>query len=1224
MMHAQDYRKLEPAFCYTFADLSMHRSAMADYMRNHNVYSRYLTMPHVSAKDIFTEKNQLEIVRGRTSSIQLNTQFLKMIEKADASPHVEVQTLCNALIKRLHDTQIPFGMAQAIRVSLLKQIKLSADTKTLTSEQEKLFNPKQQLLFLKNEQELENLRFARALLQKSIDHFEGIARPITSELYAAKMKHGTQTPNAEHLPALEEQEAKLNHLIAACDVREKVLIPEMAELQKALDEKNARIRELGHWYRLFSGTELAQCQTDAHDLQKRLAASKGELSKLRATSVRCKAVLAELMPVLSFARKCHEELSQIHSISKKFAENPLMKAEDKAMFEAIANTLSGKPVAGEIAYELTHEGKELLVVSGVDTETFQAFVGNAVQKNLIQKLYGVINRAGKTLAEERSGILRSYTQATVHSCAMTHEMIRYGTPYQAFAWSKLSTALERARNVAMNMARGIARGVTSKYDLMTEMSLNPESMVQELRGVAHDFMAIIRGDKNLVHALKNACIAFGHLPASQQAVHAMTMLTTFMMPGPNKLRNIACFNKTLKSINELMHDEVEALNHFEKLVSKDKIIIKGAAVPVYLAEAVNELVLAGRLTTAQEIGRWVEFVHAPLTSTWKEVTASIAKRAIALRAPQNTDSMVPATVEHTTQVEVKPEHAAQIETKLVYAGQAEYEAYVERNSFQSRTFDPLLQKALEQTRAEGGFAGAAYCPLDHKAIATLEKLGFDAKKEFENQYAGNYVQHHIHRKFIASLNKIGGISLVNPEVQKLLRGAVVLNKAGQEYNNQHRIKQALSAHQACDMVIDYAKTVADLGLAVGEGAFEALRSNIFLLGEVGKGALDVLTFPEEIVPRVKEAFHKATLAVSRFVAVAREDLALMAKNDTASLQEFVQQRNERGKQFEAFSQALSKKYHDTPLREQVKIVAQLFTECKSLGVFAELFVESVALKRVAASGAIFENMVLSPEHALAEEVIHIAAHTIDVEPIAVKAVLEMAQQDVTLLEQIKKSQDALGKQITAYFDKSLDVYKASPGFVGVDRQKPITQIAGLSLPAVRELRLAEYLDESVGDIKKLQEAIKVFVENSSAICDDGPLTRLLKCGSYSSGIGALNTARGAAYELERGYLLFLRGEKSIVFGIKLPLKRPNSNIIENVFDVDIETTSRIVECKNLNWSMMNPEVLKSNIQDIQSSLPELQKLARSLNKDFEFHSRHAIPDLLKKWLIKREITFFEG
>lgn len=554
------------------------------------------------------------------------------------------------------------------------------------------------------------------------------------------------------------------------------------------------------------------------------------------------------------------------------------------------------------------------------------------------------------------------------------------------------------------------------------------------------------------------------------------------------------------------------------------------------------------------------------------------------------------------------------DVKVKYAGQHEYEDYAEENSFPSRLFDPELQKAIAQTHQERGTKTTVEYAFDQKTIAALEALDVDLKTEFASQYAGNCTQHHVHRKFIASLNKIGGISLAQVEVQNLLRGAIVLNKTGQEYNNQHRIKQALSAHQACDMVIDYAKAVADCGAAAGEGVLAGIRAT----GKLGKGALDVVTHLEEYVPRVQDAFHKATLAVSKFVAVIREDIALMAKGDDAALRELTYRRNARDKFVEDFAKACAKNFASTPLRDQIKAVVQLFTECKSLGTVAELFCESVELKKIAAGGAFFEDTVLNPQYALAEEVVHIAAHTIDVEPMTVKMVFETAQYDTALISRIKKTRDVVGRQVTAYFDATLDVYKNSPGFIGVDAQKPITQIAGLSVQAVRELKLVEYLDASVGDVKKLQEALKLFADNKSAICAGGPLTILLSRGAKNSDYKWLNNARGSAFELERGYDLAVKGEKIILFAGKYP--RMMAGRVTGVFDVDIETASKFIECKNCDWKYVSDD----RIRDMKTKLPQLAEIALSKGKTFELHSKYPIPNDLKEWLRTKNISFVEG
>ena len=125
------------------------------------------------------------------------------------------------------------------------------------------------------------------------------------------------------------------------------------------------------------------------------------------------------------------------------------------------------------------------------------------------------------------------------------------------------------------------------------------------------------------------------------------------------------------------------------------------------------------------------------------------------------------------------------------------------------------------------------------------------------------------------------------------------------------------------------------------------------------------------------------------------------------------------------------------------------------------------------------------------------------------------------------------------------------------------------------ISLASY-DTSLGDLKKLEEAVNMFKDNPSAIAKDGPLTRLLKCGKANDSAGNLASARGAGYELEKAYDLVQAREKTIEFGNKSPLVHPNTGKVIKVLDVDIETNTKLIECKNIDWSRLSPDKLQNH------------------------------------------------
>ncbi|MDZ4154632.1 hypothetical protein [Methylicorpusculum sp.] len=175
----------------------------------------------------------------------------------------------------------------------------------------------------------------------------------------------------------------------------------------------------------------------------------------------------------------------------------------------------------------------------------------------------------------------------------------------------------------------------------------------------------------------------------------------------------------------------------------------------------------------------------------------------------------------------------------------------------------------------------------------------------------------------------------------------------------------------------------------------------------------------------------------------------------------------------------------------------------------------------------------------------------------------------------------------------------------------------------KTISLADY-DSSLGDLKKLEEAANMFKDNPSAITKEGPLTKLLENGKVEKSTGNLGTARGAAYELEKAYDLAKAGEKTIEFGNKQPLISAQTGSIIKRLDVDIETSSKLIECKNIDWIRNSPETMHKIFENIKSKTIELRKMASNKGKTFEFHSKYQIPETLRIWFQTKNITFFEG
>jgi len=171
---------------------------------------------------------------------------------------------------------------------------------------------------------------------------------------------------------------------------------------------------------------------------------------------------------------------------------------------------------------------------------------------------------------------------------------------------------------------------------------------------------------------------------------------------------------------------------------------------------------------------------------------------------------------------------------------------------------------------------------------------------------------------------------------------------------------------------------------------------------------------------------------------------------------------------------------------------------------------------------------------------------------------------------------------------------------------------------VREYRLATEIislaayDASLGNLKKLEEAANMFKTYPSAIAKDGPLRKLLDYGKVGQEAN-FGTARGAAYELEKAYDLTKAGEEVIEFGKKIAGK-------DSMREFDIVTKSKLIECKNLDWSKKVGDVAGK----MKSNICEQQKIAKEIGKAFELHSKTKVPSEWRRWFESKGIRLIEG
>ncbi|HEX4068696.1 MAG TPA: hypothetical protein VHX42_01235 [Candidatus Babeliales bacterium] len=181
----------------------------------------------------------------------------------------------------------------------------------------------------------------------------------------------------------------------------------------------------------------------------------------------------------------------------------------------------------------------------------------------------------------------------------------------------------------------------------------------------------------------------------------------------------------------------------------------------------------------------------------------------------------------------------------------------------------------------------------------------------------------------------------------------------------------------------------------------------------------------------------------------------------------------------------------------------------------------------------------------------------------------------------------------------------------------IKEIAKEASELIKTFNIARY-DASIGDLKKLEQAIEKLKDIRGALTKDGPLFKALEYGQKEEVFrdarkiaeikGKLSTARGAMYEVEKALDLIEIGEEIVELGKKCGGK-----------EFDIVTKTKFIECKNIDWACKTSE----DMQYMKEQFGMQKRIASDEGMLFEVFSKQPIPEVLKNWFSKKGILFCE-
>lgn len=174
-------------------------------------------------------------------------------------------------------------------------------------------------------------------------------------------------------------------------------------------------------------------------------------------------------------------------------------------------------------------------------------------------------------------------------------------------------------------------------------------------------------------------------------------------------------------------------------------------------------------------------------------------------------------------------------------------------------------------------------------------------------------------------------------------------------------------------------------------------------------------------------------------------------------------------------------------------------------------------------------------------------------------------------------------------------------------------VATGSSSSVDEQHACRLYDARIGDVTRLQEYALFFNdtpgnEHIMKILDACGTGDALKKYAVTSRQGAINTARGALFELNAAYHLMLERYELKAF-----------RVIYEGLEYDIETLDYLVECKNIKWSAITGR----RIEDLKRSLIKHNDVVKRMGKKYLFYSKNQIPQEWREWLVGQDITWVE-
>jgi hypothetical protein len=625
-----------------------------------------------TSREIHQAKQQYRAACRELNQPFLNTLYFKHIARAALAPAFQLQASTQDLLVRLQHAEHHLQIEFKIRSALLKHMNLSEPVKKFTQQQKESIPPYLQYRYWENAAHIQEFQFKRNLITKQLEFNKAIMQPVTEEFQRAEASFKAWQPNKEPYHLLEAELVKLPQQIDQSKQDISTAQKAIALHQIKREKLQAKIIELDHWYKFFSGDKLAAKRENLISVDGKISTEQSKIVAAYNTIENCQREIDRIQPIVEHGRQCAADDKILREMYAKLTAESSQQQLDSDLKRTFAEVATQQN-----QIELNTFGEEWVRLHGEDPAALKSFYGNKFHKNLLNHLCGSANRLGKSYADHKHLFLPQshLEQATAQVIVYAADRVHKGTPSEALAWTKLAHAFEETVNVVAAVGRGAITGVKNSIQGTINLVTHPMLIKEQLKDFGRLVMQAYQSDRKL-EILQDACKQFSELPLAIQVEHGTALMVSFMVPSIAKFRPIERLKKVCESIRKVMQFESTALNALAKIESTKTVVIKTIAVPEKWAAPIQDLINAGTITSPEQVQKAVHFLEAPVTTSWIDAVKDIAKKTSPQSGIQKTEQLAAASLVQAGQIERKAEQATQavqqtasVETKIASAAQ---------------------------------------------------------------------------------------------------------------------------------------------------------------------------------------------------------------------------------------------------------------------------------------------------------------------------------------------------------------------------------------------------------------------------------------------------------------------------------------------------------------------------------------------------------------------------